>query len=126
MRGKRCQLKIADSADLAARKAQQVHAAVRRHRPAGPLAGRAQKRHIERKVVSDQFVPADKRQEARTFMIRNARYMWFHNMDKTLYPKTFANYSFSSYYNKEGNPGSLGAHNSAAALLEGITRLTDL
>lgn len=76
--------------------------------------------------INDTDMPADKRQEARTFMIRNARYMWFHNMDKTLYPKTFANYSFSSYYNEEGNPGSLGAHNSAAALLEGITRLTDL
>lgn len=76
--------------------------------------------------INDTDMPDDKRQEARTFMIKNARYMWFHNMDKTLYPKTFANYSFSSYYRAENNSGSLGAHNSAAALLEGITRLNDL
>ncbi len=73
--------------------------------------------------VNDTSMPADTRQQVKTFLIYNARLLWFHNMDKTLYPKTFANFSWNSVYNVANNPGSLGAHNSAAALMEGITRL---
>lgn len=73
--------------------------------------------------ANDESMPVETRQQVKTFLIYNARLLWFHNMDKTLYPKTFANYSWNSVYHADGNPGSLGAHNSGAALMEGITRL---
>lgn len=73
--------------------------------------------------ANDTSMPAATRQQVKDFLTYNARMLWFHNMDKSLYPKTFAGFVWNQKYNVAGNPGSLGAHNSGAALLEGMTRL---
>lgn len=73
--------------------------------------------------ANDSSMPSDKREEVREFLVRNGEMLWRDNMDRSKYPKMFANFSWELPYTVEGNPGSLGAHGSGAALLEGITRL---
>lgn len=73
--------------------------------------------------ANDPSMPSDKRKEVREFLVRNGEMLWRDNMDRSKYPKMFANFSWELPYAVEGNPGSLGAHGSGAALLEGITRL---
>lgn len=75
--------------------------------------------------ILDETMPSETREQARVFLMHNARILWFHNMDKSLYPKTFANYSFNTRYIVEGNPGLMGVHNCAAAMLEGVARMTE-
>ena len=73
--------------------------------------------------ANDPSMPSDKRKEVAEFLVRNGEMLWRNNMDRSKYPKMFANFSWELPYTVEGNPGSLGAHGSGAALIEGITRL---
>lgn len=73
--------------------------------------------------ANDEAMPAATRQEVKTFLMYNANVLWFHSMVKDNYPQSFVNFSWEVPYRVEGNPGSLGACSSGAALLEGVTRL---
>ncbi len=73
--------------------------------------------------ANDPDMPSDTREQIRTFLKFNAETLWFGNMNRSLYPKMFANFVWNQVYTVDGNPGSLGAHNSGAALIEGMTRL---
>jgi predicted alpha-1,6-mannanase (GH76 family) len=73
--------------------------------------------------INDTAMPADIREEAKRFMRYNAETLWLFNMDRSMYPAMYCNHEWDRFYTEQGNPGSCGAHNGGAALLEGMTRL---
>jgi len=82
--------------------------------------------------ANDEDMPANTRQQVKTFLIFNAKTLWLTGLDHSKYPQMFCNFIWNQLYiynvsvpSTDANycPGSLGAHNSGAALLEGITRL---
>jgi len=86
--------------------------------------------------INDPEMPADMRQRARRFLTFNAKTLWNAGLDQSLYASSrmFCNFVWNTLYiynvsvpSSDANyrPGSLGAHNSGAALLEGMTRLND-
>jgi hypothetical protein len=84
--------------------------------------------------INDPDMPADTKLQAKDFLKFNAKTLWLSGVDFSKYPQMFCNFIWNQPYiynvsvpstDKNYHPGSLGAHNSGAALLEGITRLKD-
>jgi predicted alpha-1,6-mannanase (GH76 family) len=82
--------------------------------------------------ANDTDMPADTRLLVKNFLIFNAKTLWLTGMKHSEYPRMFCNFVWNEQYiynvsvastDTNYRPGSLGAHNSGAALLEGMTRL---
>jgi len=83
--------------------------------------------------ILDEDMAIATRRDALKFMRKNAAVLWWDHMDRSLYPKMYANYFFGRFFNwdkrgaaygeSEPEPGFCGMHNCGAALLEGLARM---
>ena len=78
--------------------------------------------HYAAIMANDKAVSRETRKNIKEFLTLNAETL-LKNLDRSLYPKMFANYYWGEIYNEAGNPGSLGAQTSGAALFEAMTRI---
>lgn len=78
-------------------------------------------------LALDKAARPDIRKNIKELLLKNAYTLWVENMDRSLYPRMYANrywgelYPASSYPDRY--PGSLGAHTSGASLLEAVARM---
>ena len=84
--------------------------------------------------ANDPQMPAATRQQVKDFLKFNAQTLWLQGLDHSQFPRMFCNFIWNQIYvynvgvpNSDNNyrPGQVGAHNSGAALIEGMTRLVD-
>ena len=82
--------------------------------------------------ANDTAMPSITRQQVKDFLKYNAQTLWLTGVDYSKYPQMFCNFVWDRLYvynisvpstDTNYRPGSLGAHNSGAALLEGMTRI---
>lgn len=78
-------------------------------------------------LALDEATSFKVREQIRTFLLTNARTLWYDHLDRDAWPRMFCHFFWGTTWSAEDEAkhhGSPGAHASGASLIENVARLT--